>query len=85
MVNDLLNAFFEFAGAITVWHNVRVLLRDRKVRGVSLASIAFFTSWGFWNLYYYPSLGQMWSTAAGVFLCAGNLTWIVLALRWRNE
>ncbi len=85
MSGDIVNALFEFGGSIAVWHNVRTLLRDKKVRGVSLMTVGFFTVWGFWNLYYYPSLGQTWSTIAGVFLCMGNLAWIILALRWRNQ
>jgi hypothetical protein len=41
----------------------------------------FFTSWGVWNLYYYPSLGQWLSFAAGIALCLGNIAWVSQAIR----
>ena len=84
MSGDIINALFEFCGSIAVWQNVATLLREKKVRGVSLVSMSFFTAWGFWNIWYYPSLGQVWSAYMAAFLCLGNLTWVALAIRWRN-
>lgn len=84
-MNDLINAIFEFGGGILCWLNVRALWRDRVVRGVYWPVQGFFAAWGWWNLYYYPSLGQWASFWGGIFLVAGNTVWVILALRYRRS
>ena len=83
---DAGNAFFEIVGAVTVWLNVRALLKSRKVRGVDWRTWVFFTLWGWWNIFYYgPYLGQWLSWWAGLVLVSANTTWVVLAYRARNN
>lgn len=81
---DLINGLFEALGAIFTWRNAWALYREREIRGVYWPATFFFTAWGFWNLAYYPSLGQWASFAGGVALVAGNIVWCVLALRTRR-
>ena len=52
------------------------LPRAKLVRGVSWKHVALFSTWGFWNLYYYASLDQWFSWAGGVFLVATNSFWL---------
>jgi len=78
-VNDAINAFFEFFGGILVWYNVFKLYRDKEVKGVSVVTVLFFSVWGFWNVYYYPVLGQFLSTIGAIFIALGNAVWVVLA------
>jgi hypothetical protein len=78
MSPDLINGLFELAGAIALGANVLKLLRDRQVRGVHWASTVFFTSWGFWNLIYYPTLGQWFSLAGGACIVIVNMIWLLL-------
>lgn len=73
---DLLNAGFEFFGSVTIWLNVRQIRKDKGHSGISLASIIFFLLWGFWNLIYYPSLGQWVSFGAGCSITLANIVWI---------
>lgn len=75
---DATNAFFELVGALLMVLNIRAVLRDKMVRGVNWLVIAFFASWGFWNLFYYPHLGQWLSFAAGVLLVTGNTVYAAL-------
>jgi hypothetical protein len=82
---DATNGFFEAFGALMVLNHVRVILRDRNVAGVSIVSVGFFTSWGFWNLYYYPSLHQWFSFAGGLVLVSANAAWVALAVRFRRR
>lgn len=82
---DLINGLFELFGGVSIWLNVRRILADKKVRGVSLVATAFFTSWGWWNCYYYPSLGQWLSFVGGVVIVTANSVWIVLAWRYRKS
>lgn len=83
MTPDIGNAFFEGAGAVILWLNVYRLLKDRRISGVSVLPVVFYTAWGFWNLYYYPSLGQWLSAVAGVGVAIANATWVGLALYYR--
>jgi len=80
---DVVNGTFEVAGAAFLWRNVAVLLRDRVVRGVDWRVTGFFTAWGIWNLFYYPSLHQWCSFAGGCALVAANATWVYYAIKFR--
>jgi hypothetical protein len=80
---DLGNSVFEFLGGLAAWANVRALMRARRVIGVSWLGQTLFASWAWWNLFYYPSLGQWASLGAGFLIAAANATWVVLAIRYR--
>lgn len=75
ITSDVINGAFEFLGSVVLWRNVHALYRDKIYKGVRLSSTAFFMAWGYWNLYYYPSLGQYWSVAGGVSIVAANTVW----------
>ena len=81
-IPDLINGSFELTGGLLCWANVRRLLRDRKVQGVDWRVSAFFSAWGFWNLFYYPSLSQWASFVGGLAIVVANTAWVVLALRF---
>ena len=76
MVADNVNGMFEILGGLFVFLNVIKLHHDKKVRGVSMVTISFMTIWGFWNLVYYPMLGQWWSTVGAVFIALLNAVWL---------
>lgn len=80
MTGDLINGILEFVGAYLVSLNVRQLHRDKVLHGVRWEPMLFFTSWGFWNCYYYPSLGQWVSFAGGATLAFVNLAWMAQAV-----
>lgn len=73
---DITNGLFECLGAVAIFGHVARVLKDKAVAGVSLWSTVFFASWGFWNLYYYPHLGQWASFAGGLAIVLGNICWI---------
>ena len=77
---DLFNATFELLGAAFQLMNVKALLRDRQIQGVSWVPSLFFWSWGLWNLYFYSHLGQWASLVGGMALTVVNLVWLVMAL-----
>lgn len=83
MSNDLINGLFEFSGAIFILRNIILLLEEKCVNGVSAISTLYFTSWGCWNLYYYPSLHQMISFWGGVALAITNGIWVILMVYYR--
>jgi hypothetical protein len=76
MTPDIINGAFEACGAAMLALNVQRVWRDRALAGVHWAPTLFFTSWGFWNLFYYPSLNQWASFAGGCALVTMNAAWI---------
>lgn len=84
MTMDFINGCLEFFSALLVMWNVRRLILDKLVRGVSLIPVLFFDAWGLWNCAYYPSLGQWWSLTGGLFLVAANVLWTSLAFYYRG-
>lgn len=74
---DAVNATFEAGASIAILVNWLKLLKDKQVHGVHPGPVAFFAAWGFWNLYYYPSLGQALSFAAGIAVVTTNVLWLV--------
>jgi hypothetical protein len=83
---DCVNGLFESCGGLFVLMNIWRVVKDKTVRGVAIAPTAFFTLWGLWNLYYYPSLGQWVSFGGGIAVVSGNAVWVGLALKysWRG-
>lgn len=82
MTGDIINGLFEFIGGIVIWTNVARLVRDQGYAGVNWVTSVFFFTWGVWNLWYYPSLDQMWSFVGGLAICSANLVWVILALHY---
>lgn len=82
---DLINGSFEAVGGLAVWRNVAAIRRDRRVAGFDPAVSAFFTTWGIWNLYYYPHLSQWASFAGGVLIVLGNAVWVGLTIKVLRE
>lgn len=78
MIADYVNGLFELLGAFFILNHCFRLYKDKLVRGVSVVSTIFFTFWGIWNLYYYPSLNQWASFVGGVMIVLGNMLWIGL-------
>jgi hypothetical protein len=85
-IPDLINGVFELGGGLLLfWFNVRAILRDKKVRGVHWAPVVWFDLWGYWNLFYYPHLGQMLSFMGGCIIVSANTVWLSLAWRYRKN
>jgi hypothetical protein len=73
---DAVNGVFETLGALFILLSVRKLYNEKLVRGVSYWHISFFMVWGFWNLFYYPALGQVWSFLGGALLVVTNVVYV---------
>ena len=78
-MTDLINALFEFGGAVLTWFNVSKLIKDKNVVGVYWPIWVFFSAWGLWNLYYYTDVGHILSFFGGIVLVSGNIVWVILA------
>ncbi len=80
---DIVNTLFELGAGIVLWSHVRTLLKEKEVKGVSILPFAFYTVWGFWNLYYYPKIGQDWSFWGGIFVVLVNSYYTYLLYYYR--
>ena len=81
---DIINASFEVLGGFFILNHCRVVWKDKAVAGVSIVSTIFFSGWGLWNIYYYPSLDQWYSFWGGLFIVAANLLWVALLIKYRH-
>ena len=83
-VPDLANGLFEALGAFVLYQNVKAIKRDKSIKGVDWRVTIFFTAWGFWNLFYYPSLDQWLSFFGGLGIVAVNSLWLYYAWRYKD-
>lgn len=88
MVNwpDAINGLLELCGATLLFCNVAAIRADKEVKGVRWYPVLFFSVWGFWNLFYYPHLGQWLSFVGGLLMVVANLLWLAhVAYYWRAK
>lgn len=82
---DMVNASFEAGAGLAVLAHCTRLYQDKEARGLSIPAVLFFTGWGAWNMYYYPSLGQFWSLAGGIFVTLANLIYLALLVAYSRH
>lgn len=85
MNTDLINACWEFAGAAFMLRAITIVLKDKVVKGIDWTIIFFFTTWGFWNTYFYPTNGFPYSFAGSVCLAAMNLIYLILLIYYSRK
>lgn len=82
MSPDVINAGFEFVGALTILMSAYKCYCNKSAAGIHWGMVAFMTGWGFWNLFFYGGLEQHWSFWAGVFMLLSNLLYVGLLIRY---
>ena len=70
---DFVNAAFELSAGGFVLLNCIDIWRKKAVAGQAIPTIVFFLVWGVWNLVYYPSQGQWWSTVGAWGVLVANI------------
>lgn len=83
VTQDKINSGFELIGGGFIVLHILQVLHDKSVAGVSIWGIAFFTIWGYWNLYYYKSIKQRWSLIASYLITAANTLWLSLLVYYK--
>jgi len=73
---DSVNGTYEMAGSFFILLCIIKLHNDKMVRGIHWLNVGFFATWGYWNIYYYPHLGQWWSTVGAIGITAMNTIWL---------
>lgn len=82
---DIINGLFEFGLSLFLMMNIRQAQKDKQVRGIWWPMVAFTTSWGYWNLLYYPHLNQWWSLAGGISVVTCNTIWLIQLFKYRKN
>jgi hypothetical protein len=85
MLPDIINSSFELCGFFAICLSIRQIMKDKKSYGVSVFHVLFFSLWGGWNLWYYPSLNQWSSFAAGVLVFVANTVWVSLLIYYTRK
>ena len=80
---DIVNACFEGGGACLLCMNIRRLVKDKRLAGVSLVPTVWCNLWGFWNVWFYHVMGTTASFYAGIGVLTANTVWVGLALFYR--
>lgn len=85
MSMDFINAVFECSGGVFVALNAWDIWKKKRVAGQTLTAISFFTAWGVWNMFYYPSIHQWWSTAGAWGVMMANAALIYFVVKYREK
>ena len=84
-LNDIVNGLFEVFGAPFILLSILRLYKQKVVSGVSWIHAGYFTVWGYWNLYYYPSLGQWYSFCGGIAIVIMNSIWMAQLIYYSRK
>lgn len=84
---DIITAMFQFGAVVFLLDNIRAILRDKDLKGVSIGMIVFFTLWGYWGIFMFYSLQQPLSMWTNVGIAAAYTVWLSLVLfyKWKNR
>ena len=82
---DIVNGTFESSGSFFILLSIIKLWKDKRVRGVSWVHAGFFSAWGYWNLFYYPHLGQWFSFVGGILIVLTNTFWLGQLIYYTRE
>lgn len=82
---DAVNGSYELIGGLFMALNCYRLYKDKQIKGVSILTAVFFSTWSWWNLYYYPHLNQWFSFLGGLLIGTMNIMWVVMALYYTKK
>lgn len=85
MSTDIINGGMALIGAGFLFQNVRAIWKDKSYRGVRMTPTVFFITWGMWNLYYFYSIGQMYSLIGFSVIAVIDVMWICLMFKYRRN
>jgi cation transport ATPase len=81
---DQANACLEMGGAFLRTLDCIKLFQDKRFSGGHLGTALYFLGWGVFNVFFYPSLNQVWSFWAAIVLMVMNGLWFVMALYYNH-
>jgi len=85
MTSDQINAALELLGAVFLVPTLLEAFSKKLIVGVHWISPIFFTIWGLWNCFYYPTLHQYWSASAAIVMFGTNLIWLIMIIKYKEK
>lgn len=85
-MTDFTSAAFTVGAALFLLLNIRQMLVDRSLKGVSVYTIAYFTAWGYWGIFLFYAMPNMVLTfVASVILAIAYSVWLGLAIYYKRK
>jgi len=84
-IPDMINAALQLSGAVLTFLNIKRIIEHKEVKGVSTIPVMNWIVRGWWNLYYFPYLGQMISFVAGILVVTANMWWLALMFYYKRK
>lgn len=75
---DTVNSIFVFAASIFYILNLYKLYKDKQVKGISIASLVFFSCWNIWTLIFFLSTDYIYTTISYVLVSIINIIYLSL-------
>lgn len=85
MFADLTNGLFELCAVPFIIMSIAKTQKNKSSEGVNWLHPTYFTLWGIWNLYYYPSLNQWVSFLGGLAIVIANIVWVTLLIKYNKK
>jgi hypothetical protein len=82
---DAFNGLFEFLGTFFILKSIMKLRHDRIVRGIAWQQVAFWTFWGYCNIYYYWAMNSPLSWWAGMLVTIVNTIYVAMLIYFTAE
>jgi len=82
---DAFNGLFEFFGTFFILKSIMKLRQDRIVRGIAWQQVAFWTFWGYCNIYYYWAMNSPLSWWAGMLVTIVNTIYVAMLIYFTAE
>lgn len=82
---DLINGLYEVAAGFFLLLSCIRLYKDKEIKGWSIITTIFFTTWAYWNIYFYFHLTQKISVIGALFVALFNSIWTGMAIFYTLE
>ena len=84
-IMDSINGCFELLGAGFITISIHKLHIDKEVKGFSVIHLGFFTTWGLWNMVFFPSQGLWMSFIGGIGVVTANMIYLAQIIYYSRK
>ena len=78
-------AVFASISGMMLFLNIHQAVKDRDIRGVSLVTLWFFTTYAAWMVFYFWYLDQTWVIIPAVINFIANAGYLILAIIYKRR
>ena len=82
---ELITAAFATVSGSMLFLNLHQAIRDKDIRGVSLVTLWFFTTYATWMVFYFWYLGQYWVVIPAIVNLVANASYLALATTYKRR